>query len=759
MKTPALLLVIACAAALALPPAPKAYAQEEEDLTAGLRTMRVAFDRARQRIDNLDFSGAVRELEAVIAPRRAAKPADLSDEELELLVAAYDLRARSLFSMANSKGAEADYETLLRLKPGYPIDRQTLSPKVVDLFDKVRARIAGRFVLDLNPPKARVLVDGEPTEMVEGGLTLLAGNHVLQVQADGYDPHEETVAIVAGAAGGKTIRLRPNKRTVQFITVPAGVTVRLDGAPAGTTQGPATPEVAALAAQFGFDPAAAAAPLLIPLLTPGDHKVTFEKECFQPQTLSLKVSLDVEANAPMRLAPVVLQEARSELRIGSTPPGAEVFIDGDKKGTTPLVVPGLCGGEREVLVTRSEIGTWDERIRIVPGQTNALDVRLRPTLLYAGTFRLDEWGRAVWSDEDKPFLDELGRGLKTLNLVRNPDVLKTTREAVIKWMINQPNEVRAGAILPPEIVGQAATTARADLVLAGLTTGDADHTWTLALYSVLHPAPDVTTLRTDRPDMARDFIRRLENVPAATAPWFGMSLVDTQYEPAAGVSARGGATGAGGLGGIGLGAELGGPLVVRVLPGSPAAKAGVRLGDRVRSVGERRTTSVKDVNAAFAAEMTRPGGLRATLVLAVDDLSGTRTARFSPEDGPVVLPLTDPTMLYNRALAEFRLRARAAQDDLERGVALLNLGVAFMHFRAHDRANSDGFARASLPQGTGISDGTVQYYRGLCALRRGDPGMARAALKTAAAATTSTLESNDGPSAASAAARLLKILD
>jgi hypothetical protein len=94
-------------------------------------------------------------------------------------------------------------------------------------------------------------------------------------------------------------------------------------------------------------------------------------------------------------------------------------------------------------VTRAEIGTWDERVRIVPGQINALDVRLRPTLLYAGTFRLDEWGRAVWSDEDKPLLDELNRGLKTLNLVRNADVLKATREAVIKWMINQPNEVRA----------------------------------------------------------------------------------------------------------------------------------------------------------------------------------------------------------------------------------------------------------------------------------------------------------------------------
>jgi hypothetical protein len=52
---------------------------------------------------------------------------------------------------------------------------------------------------------------------VENGLTLLAGNHVLQVQADSYDRTGDRGDRL-GAAGSKTIRLRPNRRTVQFIT-------------------------------------------------------------------------------------------------------------------------------------------------------------------------------------------------------------------------------------------------------------------------------------------------------------------------------------------------------------------------------------------------------------------------------------------------------------------------------------------------------------------------------------------------------------
>src|SRR5437867_5900591 len=93
----ALLLVLA----FALSPAP---AQEEEDLTASLKTMRASFNKARERLDNLDFAGAIRELSTVIEPRKTVKGSDLSAEELKLLCASYDLRARGQFNLGNVKG-------------------------------------------------------------------------------------------------------------------------------------------------------------------------------------------------------------------------------------------------------------------------------------------------------------------------------------------------------------------------------------------------------------------------------------------------------------------------------------------------------------------------------------------------------------------------------------------------------------------------------------------------------------------------------
>ena len=722
---------------------PPVIAQEEEDLTAGLQVIREAFERARRKSDELDFQGAIGHLRAIIDPRRAQKAPELGLEELRLLTAAYDLRARAHFNLGQGKAAASDFESLLRLDPSYAIDRQSLSPKVVSLFDQVRVRIVAVLVLDIEPSGARVLLDGSPVDpAVVGSMGLLAGNHEVRVEKEGFVPHIVRLSAGAGGEIRKSIRLRPNRRAVEFITVPTGTTVRLDGEIVGTTWGPAPPEIAALAERLQFDPGAISAPLSVPLVTPGEHLVTFERECYLSRKVRVRVALDIEENAPLRLSPVVLEEARTDLRVTSVPSGADVHIDGVKRGTTPVTVSDLCGGTRDVRIVRTGVGSWNDRIRLTPGRINTLAARLRPTLLYAGTFRLDGWGRAIWSDEDGALLEELGKGLKTLNVVRSPEVLEGIRDEVIRWMIADPVEVRAGTILPPEILKKVATRTDADLVLAGLTfAGDPRNAWTLALYSVLHAAPDVTRLRTDTPKGVQQFVRRLDSVPPASEPWWGMGLADSTLRDDVPETDN---------------SVTSGRLVVRVLPGGPAAKAGLLAGDRIGAVENRRVRSVADVHKALSEALDRPGGVKAPVTLKVGDRTSARTVRLAPGASPVIVPLSDPKLFYNRVLAEFRLRTRTAGDERERGMALLNLGVAFMHFRSYDRALAEGFGRASLPEGSGISAGTVLYYRGLCALRGGDPGAAREAFEEVARQPASTVGSGDGPAAAAAAVRLLR---
>jgi tetratricopeptide (TPR) repeat protein len=737
MRTLRLTLLLGLATGVALLAAPvllaPAAAQEEEDLTRELTAMRAAYDRARERLDELDFQGAVKELGSLIDPRAKTRPSDLGFEESRLLAAAYDLRARAQFNLGNAAAAEADFTSLLRVDPSYAIDRQTLSPKVVDLFDRVRTRTVGILDLKVDPPRARVRIDGDPVETGPEGIGVLSGTHELRIEMDGYEPHIETITAAGGMRVDRSIRLRANKRALEFITVPTGVTVTVDDTAAGTTAGPATPEVEGLAATYGFDAKQASGPLQVPLVTPGEHKVRFDRDCYESQSVVVRVDLD-EENRPLRFAPVVLKESRTRLQITSVPSGAEVQVDGQKQGTTPLTLASLCGGDREITVLRDGVGRWSERVRLATGQVNTLDVRLRPTLLYVGTFRLDEWGRAVWSDEDKALLDALGKGLKTLNVARVPSVQQSIRDAVVRWMIADPREARGGTLLPPDILKDAADRAGADLVLAGLTLADdPEHAWTLGLYSPLHTTADIVRLRLDKPEGVADFVARLDNAPPEDATLWGLGLADTTLPP-------------------------GGPVVARVLSGSPAAKAGVRVGDRLTGVGSRKVTTTREALATLEAESARAGGVRSAVVLALQASDGARTTRITPAEAPALLSLTDPALLYNRALAEYRLRARAAADETARGVAALNIGLALMHFRAYDKALAEGLQRASLPPGSGISAGTVEYYRGLCAQRRGDADGARSAWQAASRAAGSTLESPDGPSAAAAASRALQSL-
>jgi tetratricopeptide (TPR) repeat protein len=731
-------LLIACLIVAVAP----AAAQEEEDLGSAIREMRSAFDRARERSDELDFSGAIQILGSVIEPRRAARPEDLDLEELDLLVAAFDLRARAFFNTGHADRAEADFSELLRLNPAYRMDRETLSPKVVALFDQVRARVAGILTLQLDPPDARVLVDGVPVERGGSGIALLAGDRELRLEMDGYDPHVEMIHVIAGSEMDKSVRLRPNRRALQFITVPADVSISIDGSPAGLTSGPATPYVVGMAERYGFDPGQASAPLEVTPVKPGVHKVTFKRACYEPQTLSIKVALDLEENAPLRFAPVIMKEARTDLKVRSTPSGSLVLVDGVEKGKTPVTVSSLCGGERGILVVKPGVGTWRERIRLKSGTINVLDVRLRPTLIYVGTFRLDDWGRATWSDQDRVLLDELDKGLKTLNLVRAPEVLGEIRKSIIDYMILDPRKVREGAILSPSILEEAADKAQADLVLAGLTlANDPENTWTLALYSVLHPVPDRVELPTDGAKKVRQFVRRLDTAPAESEAWWGVGLADSRVPIASSEASRDGG---------------GGPVVVRVLPGSPAATAGLLVGDRVIRAGTRAARSATRVTEAMLESGSRSD--ERSIDLVVENESGRHAARLVAGASPVVIPFNDPTLLYNRALAEFRLRSRAADDDAARGAALLNLGITYMHFRDYDRALSKGFERATLPERSGISRGTLDYYEGLCSLRHGNPGKARSAFEAAAEASGSTLGSGDGPSVTAAARRMLRSL-
>src|SRR3990170_9018758 len=66
------------------------------------------------------------------------------------------------------------------------------------------------------------------------------------------------------------------------------------------------------------------------------------------------------------------------ISIKSQPSDAEVFIDGEKKGTTDLNIPPLSPGKYTVKITKEGFSSWSKEIKVKKERVNLLEVVLFP---------------------------------------------------------------------------------------------------------------------------------------------------------------------------------------------------------------------------------------------------------------------------------------------------------------------------------------------------------------------------------------------
>ncbi|MEQ1911171.1 MAG: hypothetical protein ABMA15_20295, partial [Vicinamibacterales bacterium] len=196
------------------------------------QTSPVAFDvQEGIRLHNeLKYAEALPVLDRAIT---ALNPNDAA--ERELLVRAFEYRARSRYTLSDTAGASADFEALLRLRPDYQPDAG-MSPRVRGAFSEVRAQVVGDVMLQLTPP-GEVMVDGRPFTVTSEALSLalLAGDHAVSAKRTGYRTIDQRLTVAPGIASTVTLTLERSSATLRLRTLPVGVDVLVNGAPKGTT--------------------------------------------------------------------------------------------------------------------------------------------------------------------------------------------------------------------------------------------------------------------------------------------------------------------------------------------------------------------------------------------------------------------------------------------------------------------------------------------------------------------------------------------
>jgi len=222
---------------------------------------------------------------------------------------------------------------------------------------------AGTLAISSIPPGATVYIDNVVKGITPVTLTdTAAGSHTLLLRRSGYDDYtrnfitEPLTPATIGATLTKSVtepttQPTPSSGSVAITSLPSGAAVYLDGSPRGT------------------------APVVIPDVKPGNHEVILSLRGYNDwdQVVSVGSGQTAAVNAVL----VAQAPSTGSLAVISDPAGAEIYIDDDFKGVSPVTISGLSAGTHALSLKLQDYADNTTNITITAGQTGRIPVVLQ----------------------------------------------------------------------------------------------------------------------------------------------------------------------------------------------------------------------------------------------------------------------------------------------------------------------------------------------------------------------------------------------
>ncbi len=247
-----------------------------------------------------------------------------------------------------------DYELTASATGHYPLERAlAVSEEDNQELHLVLKRLPGKLSFETQPPGARVLVDGEEIGMTPlASQPVPAGTREIALAAERYLPYRESVEVTGmEVAQSFAVELEPAWANIALSSVPIGATIYVDGEERGQT------------------------PALVEILQ-GEHVVELRMPRFQSWQTELSVSAGIHQN----LDPVTLLPADGLLELSSRPSGANVTVDGEFQGQTPISLSLDPDGEHRVAVFKPGYERASRSISLDAEEIRELRLTLKPRL-------------------------------------------------------------------------------------------------------------------------------------------------------------------------------------------------------------------------------------------------------------------------------------------------------------------------------------------------------------------------------------------
>lgn len=219
--------------------------------------------------------------------------------------------------------------------------------------------LPGLVSISSAPAGAVVLIDGKAagqTPLVD--LLVEAGEHSLQLQAQRYLPLEQTLQVTGRNIQQEVaLELAPGWAEVSLASTPAGASILVDGEVLGTT--PAVVEIMGGERQ-----------LILQLASYADWQQT----------------LVIAPGQPLQAETITLQPAAGILELMSAPSGANVTLDGEFHGQTPLELELVPGKAHRLAVFKPGYRRYTATVQLPAAGRDSQNITLRAKL---GEVRFD----------------------------------------------------------------------------------------------------------------------------------------------------------------------------------------------------------------------------------------------------------------------------------------------------------------------------------------------------------------------------------
>ena len=220
-------------------------------------------------------------------------------------------------------------------------------------LDVSPAILPGVVTLTSEPEGAAVYLDKEllgQTPLARQSLD--AGERSLTVTAPRYQSHEQVLMVTGrGVEQVVAVSLKPDWADLTVEVEPESAELLVDGEPIAMSEGS------------------------YPVLS-GTREITLTAPGFEPASQTI----EVRAGIAQTLGPIVLRPADGVLALTSTPAGANVTVDGEFAGRTPLSVSLRPGEPHTIQLSKAGYRRGSLSIELDQGASAKRDVTLKPLL-------------------------------------------------------------------------------------------------------------------------------------------------------------------------------------------------------------------------------------------------------------------------------------------------------------------------------------------------------------------------------------------